>query len=393
MVFIAKGVSSSLQRELDSFYKELTGSEFNIRSVTKGAFSQARAKLNPNAFKELNEVVVDTFYHEAPYLTWKGMRVLAVDGTTLALPNHSSVKEEFGEHGFGPKADSKKSLARASLLYDPLNLLTLDAQIDSFSTSEITLLYKHLEKADKKDLLLFDRLYASLKLIFMLTARGNEFCFRMQKDWWLEVKNFTESSEQERIVKFKLPKKDWEALSDYPEIRDKEIPCRLVKVQLPDGELEILCTSLTDSEEYSIEDLAELYHLRWSEEEGYKLLKARIEVENFSGKTAWAVKQDFYAKIFIMSLCADLAFPIEEKVRKEFRADENRKHAQQINHTSALAMTFDICIKVFIQKMIKQALEAFDDLIFRTREVVRPGRKVPRPKKKKRSYYMNYKPL
>jgi hypothetical protein len=41
-MFISRGVGSSLQRELDTFYKELTGSDFYIRKVTKGAFSQAR---------------------------------------------------------------------------------------------------------------------------------------------------------------------------------------------------------------------------------------------------------------------------------------------------------------------------------------------------------------
>jgi hypothetical protein len=45
VVFISRGVKSSLRRELDSFYKEVTGGDFNIREVTKGAFIQARAKL------------------------------------------------------------------------------------------------------------------------------------------------------------------------------------------------------------------------------------------------------------------------------------------------------------------------------------------------------------
>ena len=47
------------------------------------------------------------------------------------------------------------------------------------------------------------------------------------------------------------------------------------------------------------------------------------DVENFSGKTARAVKQDFHAKVFMMSLCAVLAFPIEEKIKKEFFANLN----------------------------------------------------------------------
>ncbi|MDP3643541.1 MAG: hypothetical protein Q8S54_10175 [Bacteroidota bacterium] len=120
---------SSIQRELDRFYKEVMQSDFNIRAVTKGAFTQARAKLNPWAFKRLNEVAVNSFYDGAEYYVWHNMRLLAVDGTRLVLPNHPTVAQEFGVHQFGPKADSPRSLAMGSLLYDVLNLITLDSQI------------------------------------------------------------------------------------------------------------------------------------------------------------------------------------------------------------------------------------------------------------------------
>jgi hypothetical protein len=392
-MFIARGVSSSLQRELDSFYKEVTGSVFNIRHVTKGAFTQARKKLKPEAFIELNNSVCNTFYNEAPYLVWNHMRLLSVDGTRLSLPRHQSVIEEFGEHSFGPKADSKRSLALASFLYDPLNLLTLDAQLAPYSSSERELLYKHLEKANKGDLLLLDRGYPSIALLFLLMAKGIQFCMRMKTDWWLNVKEFSESDKTEDVIEFTLPWKDREILRDYPEMFDQRIKCRLVKVELPDGGVEILCTSLLDMQKYPVEDIGELYHYRWNEEEGYKLFKSRMEVEYFSGKTAWAVKQDFYAKVFIMTLCADLAFPIEERVKKEYNQEKARIHAQKINRTGALSMTRNICIGLFIKKLIKKALKAFDMIVFNTREIIRPGRKEERKHHQKRPYHMNYKRL
>ena len=116
---------------------------------------------------------------------------------------------------------------------------------------------------------------------------------------------------------------------------------------MDDGTQEILCTSLLDIVKYPYEEFGTLYHYRWNEEEAYKLLKCRAEVENFSGKTAISVKQDFYSKVFLMSLCAAYAFPIEEKVREEYRADDNRKRDQKINRTNALAATQDILTGVF----------------------------------------------
>jgi len=396
-VFISKGIKSSLQRELDSFYKELNNSEFSVREVTKGAFTQSRAKLKPEAFIELNDNVNATFYDEAPYLVWHGMKLLAVDGTRLVLPKHKSITEEFGETGFGPNADSKQSLAIGSFLYDVLNLVTIDAQIAPYKSSEQSLLYKsHLDKIKPGELLLLDRGYPSFALLFTLMARKIEFCVRMKEDWWLSVKDFVESGEKERIVHFKLPQKDIKVLKDYPEFLDKEIKCRLVCVTLENGEKEVLCTSLTDMEKYSHEDFAELYHHRWSIEEGYKLFKARAEVERFSGKTAIAVKQDFFAKVFMMSLCAVLAFPIEEKVKQESKEQQeagNNKHQKKVNRTSALAMLQNISIGLFLKDIATKALRAFDNIVLQTTEIVRLGRSFPRKIKPKRQYYMNYKPL
>lgn len=391
-MFISRGIKSSLQRELDSFYKEATGSEFNIRAATKSAFSKARKKLKYEAFIELNDNVNQTFYNEAPYLVWNQMRLLSVDGTRLVLPNHKSVVEEFGEHGFGPNADSKRSLALASFLYDSLNLITLDAQIAPYSFSERDLLYQHLAKVRPGDLLLTDRGYPSIVLMFLLMAKGIEFCIRMKEDWWLSVKEFMGSGEKERIISYKLPKKDRDLLKDYPEMLDKEIKCRLVYVELENGEKEVLCTSLTDMEKYPHEEFCELYHFRWNIEESYKLLKARAEIEKFSGKTAIAVKQDFFAKVFMMSLSAVLAFPIEERVKKEYQ-EAGTKHQQKINRTSALSMLMGISVGLFLKKLVKKAIAAFDSIVSQTREIVRPGRKNERKKRPKKLYYMNYKPL
>ena len=385
-------MKSSLQRELDAFYKEVKGEDFNIRKVTKGAFTQARAKLNPTAFIELNENVNNTFYSGAPYHVWKDMRILAADGSRLVLPNHESVKEEFGEHGFGPQADSKRSLAMVSFLYDVLNMVTVDAQIAPYTSSERDLLYKHLKKVKSDDLLLLDRGYPSISLLFLLHAMGIEFCMRMKEDWWLKVKEFKESGETDRLVTFSLPKKDRELLKEYPDVINKQLCCRLVSVDLGNGEKEILCTSLTDAEKYQANEIAELYHFRWGEEEGYKLFKSRVEVEQFSGKTAWAVKQDFYAKVFIMSLCAVLAFPIEERVRQETLESSN-KHMKKINRTSAISLLSLLTVGFFIKKVVPNALNAFDSIVEKTTEIIRPGRKCARNKRPKKLYHMNYKPL
>ena len=384
-------VKTSIQRDLDAFFKEVTNSDFNIRWVTKGTFSKARQLVDPYAFTRLNEIAVDTFYQTASYDTWLGHRLLSCDGSRLVLPNHRTVIEAFGQHKFGPKADSARSLALCSTLYDVLNLITIDGQIDTYASSERDLLVKHLANVKKSDLLLLDRGYPCIWLLYLLKAKGVDFCVRMKDDWWLAVNEFLKSDEAESVVEFNLPKKDYDKLSDYKDIITKPIKCRLIKVTLENGETEILCTSLLDPIKYKTAGFGALYHLRWNHEESYKLLKNRAELENFSGKKAITVKQDFHAKILSLTLCAAYAHPIEEKVIGEYMAGKDRKHSQKINRTNALSMLQRILIPVFIKNNYRKAIAAFDEIVYKTREIIRPDRKNPRNHKPKKLYNMVYK--
>ena len=95
-----------------------------------------------------------------------------------------------------------------------LNQITIDSEIAPYASSERDLLMKHIDKTKSGDLLLLDRGYPCIWLLFLLKARGVEFCVRMKDNWWLTVKDFTESEEKERIVTFRLPKKDRKKLAE-----------------------------------------------------------------------------------------------------------------------------------------------------------------------------------
>jgi hypothetical protein len=392
ITLLTQGLSRSIQRELNSFYQKIKSVDFSIQHVTKGAFTQARAKLKPEAFIELNQVGIRSFYKSAPYLTWKGWRLLSIDGSTIVLPKHKTVTEEFGITNFGPHAASPQSVARISMLYDVLNFTTLDGCIDRYDVPETKLARKHLEQLESgTDLLILDRGYPSLALLFELKMRGIDYCIRMRDDWWLEVREMLNKNEKDKEVAFQLPAKHKELLNQYS-TDDTSIRCRLIVIELPDGSPEVLCTSVLDNQKLPYESFGELYNYRWNIEEGYKLYKCRIQFEAFSGKTATAVKQDFYAKVFMMTTMAVLAFPLEEKLKQE-QTRGSRKHPYKINRTNALAMVRETAHKLFIEKMIRPALAAFDKILRATTEIVRPNRKAPRKKHTKKPPSMNYKQL
>lgn len=205
-------------------------------------------------------------------------------GVHSVLPKHESVEKEFGSVKFGPYADSPRSLATLSLLYDVLNLTTLSVKLGKYETSEKELALRHLEMAvPGKDLILFDRGYASLSLMFEMQSQGIDYCIRMREDWWLEVRNMIDAGENDKRVTFKLSKNDRALLGKYKTDND-EIKCRLVVIELPDGGKEVLCTSVKENEKLPYECFSSLYHCRWNVEEGYKLYKCRAQLETFQVK-------------------------------------------------------------------------------------------------------------
>jgi hypothetical protein len=388
---------TGLQREMDSFFKETENEEFSIRRITKGGFSKSRRNLAPDAFLELNDLVWRRFYQQVDYLGYHGHKLLAVDGTFLNLPNHKSIREEFGVRGMGrgTKKDVPKSMCLLSMLYDPVNYLTLDVQTGPTDGSEMDLLMKHLPKVGKGDILMMDRGYPSRALFAALQTKGIHFVVRMVMNW-LPVKKFMQSRKQDMEVTLEVPDGDYERYKQqFPSIR-KTVKCRLVKVLGDNGEQQVICTSLLDNAKYKPSELGELYRIRWGIEEGYKMYKARVQVEAFSGKTATAVKQDIYAKAMMMTMCAALAFPIEERVIREYKEDQKKgmvKHLRKINRTFAYWSAKGILIGIFIKRMGRRALAVFDKQVEANTEVVRPGRSSPRKKKPPRLYHMNYKDL
>jgi hypothetical protein len=80
-------------------------------------------------------------------------------------------------------------MATISMMYDVLNLVVLDAQIDKYVVSEQKLLRDHLSnmKFLDNDLLLLDRGYHSLSLLFILQQKRRDYYIRLKGGWWKEA--------------------------------------------------------------------------------------------------------------------------------------------------------------------------------------------------------------
>ena len=388
VIFLLNLVKRALQDELDEFFKLLNGEEVAVRMVTKSAFTQARKKLKYETFVELNQAQVAYFYDHFEPQTWCGFRLLAVDGSTSELPRTPKIMGHFGV--WHPNQGEPCPLARVSQMFDVLNEVTLEAIISPKDVGERALAALHFAILKAGDLVLLDRGYPAFWLFVLILAQKAHFCARMPLGVWGVVDQFVATGLPEQIVTLHP---SYESIKECRSrgLSTDPITVRLIRVELDTGEVEVLVTSLLDTVAYPVAVFKDLYHQRWPVEENYKVMKCRVEVENFSGKSVLAVYQDFHAKVFTMNLTAILAHPAQKVVERE---SQGKQYTYQINVTNALSKMKDTIVLLFQRTAVLPILKRLWQVIIKTIEPIRPGRSYPRKKRvKRRRFAMTYKPI
>jgi len=134
-----------------------------------------------------------------------------------------------------------------------------------------------------------------------------------------------------------------------------------------------------DKNLYRTQEFGELYYLRWGIETFYGLLKGRLVLENFTGKTVEAVKQDFYAAIFISNLESVLIGPAQERLDEQNK--KGRRNRAKVNHSVSFHAIKNDIIKLFYSDLATEELmERLTALMMMNPVSKREDRKVERKK-------------
>lgn len=276
-------LAASLQVAIDRYFDFI-----GEAPVSKQAFSKARSGLNPEYVRKFADGIALIHAQDTNAPSYQGRRLIAIDGTDIALENSPELKRTFGCSG--PKKAAATALG--SLAYGPLDHAVYDCRIAPYGTDERELAKLHLARLQELglggSLLLFDRWYPSKEFLAYTLDTGFSFVMRVRRKWNLDVDA--------------IQHEGWVTLShDGCRLR-----VRVIKVALSNGEVETLLTNLT-GKELPAREAGELYFKRWGIETAYDILKSKLQLENFSSKTEIGVKQDFYAAIYLMGfaeICA-----------------------------------------------------------------------------------------
>ena len=376
-------VKGSLQDELDHFFSTLNNEECDFRHVTKSAFCQARKKISHTAFIALNDKLIEEFYQSSTSPKWHGKRLVAIDGSTLRLPDRKVFSDHFGGQEKGVP------LARVSFCVDLANDITRDTVVKPYCADEREMASAHLEKTLEDDLLIYDRGYHGFYTFALHRHRGRHFCMRMPVGVYNVISDFLDSGKVDDIITI-APSNSVKKQCEADGMDSTPVHLRALHIELSTGETEVLVTSLTQ-ECYQADEFQALYHQRWGIEESIKHKKQPLEIENFSGLSIQSVKQDIHAKVLMKNIVAMAREIAQESVDQ---TGKKRKYRYKINATQALSKAKNVVIKaVFLSaKKACSLFEKFIDIIRQCIEPIRDGRSYSRNLKLyKRVYHPNIK--
>lgn len=346
----------SLQVEIDR-YMELTDPEIE-KPMSKQAFSKARHKISPDAFKEIYEISVETILENDGIGRYKGYRIFAIDGTELQLPISNEIASRFPQARgtFSPRA-------RASILCDVITGFSVHCNIETIKLGERDLAMEHLRYFESlkqtKDLIIFDRGYPSKALIKYLDDNGFKYLMRLQKSFNAQIDNTNKSD-------------------FYVTIYDGNI--RVIKLVLSSGETEVLITNL-GRKAFKKSEFQELYNLRWGVETKYNTLKNKLEIESFSGKTIVTVLQDFYATLYLSNIVSSIKSESDEIICED-NANKNLKYDYITNENLLIGKLKDKLVMILLNPDANHRALLLDKLILqasRHRTAIVPDRHFKRP--------------
>lgn len=378
VMLLLNQLNGGLQREAEGFFEQCVGASGEgwsvVHTVSSAAVSKARKALNAFVFVRLNARLMGLVDQQlSADRRWFGHRIMAVDGSQLSLPDTEELRGAFGaelQQSTGPLK------ARLSQLYDVGSGLSYHTSLQPMYIGERTCAVEHLEHAPADALILYDRGYPSHAMLVWHRHFQREFCMRVPRGFNRQADALFAGEAQECEILLR-PNSNAKAECGAQVDTRQPLRLRLVRVVLSSGEVEVVATSLLDTEAYPAHHFQALYALRWHVEVDYRRQKARLKMENFSGKKLHCIQQD----VFAGALAKNLAMLIKHCAETQHQQHHPR-HAEQRPAKVSFTDTLHWMKHALAAWVLKrQPLEALHNLVQKLQRYIhypRPGRTSPR---------------
>ena len=376
--FIIQMQSKSVNSELCEYFNDIDS------LPTASALCQQRDKLDISAFQRIMHLFVNAF---DDYKTWKGYHVLACDGSDVNIAYDEKDVDTKRQNG------NNKPFSQLHIngLYDCINHVFWDTSIDTATkTRECAALMEMIMKHDypANSIITADRGYEKYNLIACCIENNQKFLIRTKDiNVYSSILSNLNLPDEEfdldvtKILTRKQTKETKANKQKYTFISNKsdfnyfgtkdfyEMNLRVVRFKITDDTYECLVTNLT-RDEFDLNELKKMYHMRWDIETAFKVLKYIIGMTSFHSKKRIFIQQEIYAAILLHCLTNI----ITERI--EIEQSNKRKHNYKANLSTAVTN-----MRLWLRKLINTV-----ELVERIKKYlapVRPDRKYQRNMKPK----------
>lgn len=356
--------------------------DFEEMPASVSALVQQRNKILPEALEYLFHKFTDTC--ERPKL-YKGYRLLAVDGSDLQFAANPNDPLSYFP---GVNGQKPYSFLHLNALYDLNSDLYLDAVVQKRrATHENAALEKMVERSNIKDsaIVIADRNYESYNTLEHIRLKGWHYLIRLREaagilsnlplpdgDFDLPVQIFLTRKQTNAVkalmkvhpgkYRFLPSRLNFEFLpKDSSEFYP--ISFRIVRFHISEDSTETLITNL-DKDSFPVNELKNLYHLRWGIETSFRQLKYTIGLSLFQSKKVEYITQEIFARLTMYNFCELITSHVVIQKKR-------RKYVYQTNFTAAV----HICRQFLRGTVSPPKVEA---LISMQVVPIRPGRSTPR---------------
>jgi len=276
----------------------------------KSALTQARQRLGVKPLIELFRALAHPIARpDQAWAFYKGLRLMAIDGTNLDLPDTPENERCFGRPGAG-RGKAAWPVTRVIALIEIGTRLTVDAFVGRYKTSEQPAAVRLMRSLQAGMILLWDRAFVGYALWNEAIKTGSHLLGRLKSNMIFEpIQNLADGS-----FLAKLYPSPYARRKDEGGILVRIIEYTITNPLLPGfGERHRLITSLLDAGLYPAKELIVLYHERWEIEIEFDELKTHMidKTPTLRSKTPLGCLQEIYglliAHMAVRTLMAEAA--------------------------------------------------------------------------------------
>jgi hypothetical protein len=239
---------------------------------------------------------------------WNGRRVSLVDGTTASMPDTPENQQAYPQsrsQGVGLGFPLARIVALISLATGVARDLA-PGPYQGKETGETALFRALWDRLQAGEIVLGDRVFGSFFGIAGLTRRGVDGLFRMHQRRKFDFRRGRRVGVRDHVVVWTKPARPgWMDEDTYAQMPDElEVRELRVSVQQPGFRVDelVLVTTMLDGEEYTKEELADLFLQRWNIELDLRSIKDVLQMDVLRCKTPGMVEKEIWMHLLAYNL-------------------------------------------------------------------------------------------